>query len=85
MATLTPSIAQDLMWRSMTTGVPTSELDKYGGYEAVHAMYTAGGGQFSHDAIPTERLNELAKTVAQTGSGNLAILEKTNQQLLKRL
>jgi hypothetical protein len=31
MATLTPEIAKDLMIRAMTTGVPTSELDKYGG------------------------------------------------------
>jgi hypothetical protein len=28
MATLTPEIAKDLMIRSMTTGVPTAELDK---------------------------------------------------------
>jgi hypothetical protein len=81
MATLTPDIAQDLIWRSMATGVPTTEFDKYGGYEAVHNMYAAGGGQFSHDAIPTDLRNELAQTVAQTGSGNLSILKETGTPL----
>jgi hypothetical protein len=44
MATLTPEIAKDLMIRSMTTGAPTSEFDKYGGYEAVSSMYVAQRG-----------------------------------------
>jgi hypothetical protein len=81
MATLTPDIAQNLIWRSMATGVPTTEFDKYGGYEAVHNMYAAGGGQFSHDAIPTDLRNELAQTIAKTGSGNLSLLKETGTPL----
>jgi hypothetical protein len=81
MATLTPEIAQDLIWRSMVTGVPTTEFEKYGGYEAVDAMYKAGGGQYSHDAIPVDLRNQLGQQVAQTGVGNLSILEKTGNSL----
>jgi len=43
---LTPDIARTLMQRSMTTGLPYSESDKYGGYKAVKAMYDAGGGSY---------------------------------------
>jgi hypothetical protein len=81
MATLTPEIAQDLIWRSMVTGVPTTEFEKYGGYEAVDAMYKAGGGEYSHDAIPVDLRNQLGQQVAQTGAGNLSILEKTGNAL----
>lgn len=41
---LTPSVAQGLMYRSMTTGVPNAEMEQYGGYGAVKAMFDAGGG-----------------------------------------
>jgi hypothetical protein len=81
MATLTPDIAQNLIWRSMATGVPTTEFDKYGGYEAVHSLYQSTGGQMSLNAIPTDLRNELAQTVAQTGSGNLSILKETGTPL----
>lgn len=37
-ATLTADIANDLIARSSITGVPTSEFNKYGGYDAVYAM-----------------------------------------------
>jgi hypothetical protein len=36
-APITPEIARDLMGRSRTVGVPNSEFDKYGGYQAVKA------------------------------------------------
>jgi hypothetical protein len=81
MATLTPEIAQDLIWRSMVTGVPTTEFEKYGGSEAINAMYKAGGGEYSHDAIPVDLRNQLGQQVAQTGVGNLSILEKTGNAL----
>jgi hypothetical protein len=81
MATLTPDIAQNLIWRSMATGVPTTEFEKYGGYEAVHSLYQSTGGQMSFNAIPTDLRNELAQTVAQTGSGNLSILKETGTPL----
>jgi hypothetical protein len=38
--TVTTGIANDLMYRSMTGGVPTSEFNQYGGYEAVQAKST---------------------------------------------
>ena len=44
--TLTPEIATSLMQRSMTTGTPTSEFDRYGGYKTVRALYDAGGGSY---------------------------------------
>jgi hypothetical protein len=43
-APITPSIAADLIGRSQTGGVLTSEFDKYGGYQAVKNVYDASGG-----------------------------------------
>jgi hypothetical protein len=40
----TPEIAADLIGRSQTGGVLTSEFDKYGGYQAVKDVYNASGG-----------------------------------------
>jgi hypothetical protein len=40
----TPEIAADLIGRSQTVGVPTSEFDRYGGYQAVKDVYNASGG-----------------------------------------
>jgi len=57
--TLTPEVAINLMQRSMTTGAPTSEFDRYGGYDKVKALYDAGGGSY---AKPTQQPN--AYTVA---------------------
>lgn len=50
--TLTPEIARTLMQRSMTTGLPYSESDKYGGYAAVKAMYDKSGGDYSGNNAP---------------------------------
>jgi hypothetical protein len=41
------SVATDLMQRSMTGGVDTSEFDKLGGYERVKAVYDAAGGSYT--------------------------------------
>jgi len=71
---LTPAVAQSLMYRSMTTGVPTFELDKYGGYDAVKAMFDANGGTYSLDAIPAQQRQQLAQVVANTGIGNMQLL-----------
>ena len=38
-APITQEIAADLIGRSQTEGVPTSEFDKYGGYDAVKNVY----------------------------------------------
>ena len=71
---LTPAVAQNLMYRSMTTGVPTNELDQYGGYSAVKAMFDANGGSYSLDAIPAQQRQQLAQVVANTGVGNMQLL-----------
>jgi hypothetical protein len=39
-----PEIAADLITRSQTVGVPTSEFDRYGGYQAVKDVYNASVG-----------------------------------------
>lgn len=80
-ATLTPEIAKDLMWRSMTTGAPTSEFDKYGGYQKVADMYNANGGQYSREVIDPAFLQEAANTIANTGVGDLQVLKETNTPL----
>jgi hypothetical protein len=72
--TLTADIARDLMQRSMTTGVPTSEFDKYGGYNAVKNLYNSSGGTYSLDEIDKGTLKGYATQVANTGVGNLSVL-----------
>lgn len=79
--TLTADIARDLMQRSMTTGVPTSEFDKYGGYDKVAGLYQSGGGQYSLGAIPTSDLERYAQQVASSGVGNMSLLPMTNTKL----
>jgi hypothetical protein len=78
---LTAEIAKDLMYRSMTTGAPTSEFDKYGGYDAVNALYQQGGGKYDYSGISPTQLNQFAQTVANTGVGNLSVLKDTNTPL----
>lgn len=81
MATLTPEIAKDLMWRSMTTGAPTSEFDKYGGYDKVNALYASNGGGYGFDEMTPEFLDAVDDVIANSGVGNLAVLEKTGTPL----
>lgn len=80
-ATLTPEIAQDLMWRSMTTGTPTSEFDKYGGYDKVNAMYAGNGGGYGFDEMTPEFLDSVDNIIADSGVGNLAVLRLTGTPL----
>jgi len=65
----------------MTTGAPTSEFNKYGGYEAVASMYNQSGGTYSRDAISPEFKQQAAQTIAQTGVGNLALLGESQTPL----
>lgn len=81
---LTPEIARDLMYRSMTTGAPTSEFNRYGGYDAVASMYNQNGGQYSLSAIPAEQKTALAQQIANSGVGNLSLLAETNTPLTAR-
>ena len=65
---LTPNIARDLMQRSMTgSGAPTSEFEKYGGYEAVKALYDKSGGDYSGqgNAYPGQEAN---RSIADAGA-----------------
>jgi putative effector of murein hydrolase len=70
---LTPAVAQSLMHRSMTTGVPNTEMDAYGGYDAVKAMYDANGGSYSTQDFSAAEKQTLAQQVASSGVGNLAL------------
>jgi hypothetical protein len=78
---LTTDVARDLMQRSMTTGAPTSEFDKYGGYNAVAAKYAQSGGQLDTSSISAADKAKYANTIANTGVGNLSLLKETNTPL----
>jgi hypothetical protein len=57
---LTPEIARTLMQRSMTkSGAPTSEFNKYGGYDKVQSMYERSGGDYSGqgNSYPQQQFN----------------------------
>lgn len=82
-ATLSPQIAQDLMQRSMTTGVPTSEFDKYGGYDAVASLYNQGNGTYDLTKLDPAFLDRMDDVIANTGVGNLSVLKQTGQPLTK--
>jgi hypothetical protein len=75
-ASLTPAVAQSLMNRSMSsTGVPTAELEKYGGYDAVKTVFDANGGVYSrnaNDATQTQRGQDFP-VVSGTGTATSPI------------
>lgn len=70
-AELTADTAKLLMYRSMTTGVPTWEMDKFGGYDAVKEVFEANGGQYDILTIPDDLRRELAQKVSESGEGNM--------------
>jgi len=77
-ASLTPAKAIELMNRSMTTGVPTSEMNAAGGYDAVKAVYEKNipaDQQYKRAFIPADDLKKYAAQVAVNGYGNTAILD----------
>lgn len=78
---LTADVARDLMQRSMTTGAPTSEFDKYGGYNAVASKYAQSGGQLDTSSISAADKAKYANIIANTGVGNLSLLKETNTPL----
>lgn len=78
---LDQATANELMYRMMTTGVPTAELDQYGGYDAVASLYNAGGGGYSRNEIPQDSYDSYAQQIANTGVGNLSALTDTNTPL----
>jgi hypothetical protein len=79
--TLTAAIARDLMQRSMTTGAPTSEFDRYGGYAAVQKLYEQNGGTYTGNEVSAEDKKRYATQIATTGVGNLSLLGETGTQL----
>ena len=75
---LSPAKAIELMNRSMTTGVPTVEMNAAGGYDAVKAMYeknVPANQQYKRAYIPADDLKKYAAQVAVNGYGNTAILD----------
>jgi len=78
---LTPEIAASLMQRSMVTGVPTTEFDKYGGMAVVQAMYDKNNGSYTTGDFDPKFLKSAAEQVAKTGVGNLSMLAATNTLL----
>jgi hypothetical protein len=75
---LTADTAKLLMYRSMTTGVPNWEMDKFGGYDAVKEMFEANGGQYDILTIPDDLRRELAQKVSETGVGNMLAAQIEN-------
>jgi hypothetical protein len=67
---LTPELARTLMQRSMTpSGVPTSEFQKFGGYDAVKALYDKSGGDYSGKSAPypQQQFNPYSNSVGPVG------------------
>ncbi len=66
---ITPEQARDLIERSMLTGVPTAELNKYGGYDNVYKLAQQAGLK----GLPrTGLIASAAPTIENTGTGNLS-------------
>ncbi|PVE05190.1 hypothetical protein [Limnohabitans sp. Rim28] len=68
---LTADTAKSLIYRAMTTGVPNSEMDKFGGSMEVMKVFEANGGQYDIMTIPDDLRRELAQKVSESGVGNL--------------
>lgn len=68
MATITPAQAQDMIYRSMITGVPTSEFDAAGGYDAVYSLAKSAGGDMG--APSAAAIQQYGPTVTAQGYGN---------------
>jgi len=70
--TLTPEIATYLMQASMTGGAPTSEFNKYGGYDKVSSMYETGNGSYAKPAQQTGGSNYTPFTGNSTAGNSTA-------------
>ncbi len=68
---LTADTAKNLIYRAMTTGVPNSEMDKFGGSLEVMKVFEANGGQYDIMTIPDDLRRELAQKVSDSGVGNM--------------
>lgn len=70
MADLTAQQAQDLIYRSMLTGVPTSEFDAAGGYDKVYSLAKAAGGDMGRPSDAA--IQKYGPTIAAQGYGNMS-------------
>jgi hypothetical protein len=68
---LTADTAKNLIYRAMTTGVPNSDMDKFGGSMEVMKVFEENGGQYDIMTIPEDQRRELAQKVAESGVGNM--------------
>lgn len=79
---VTEGIANNLMYRSMTGGVPTSEFDKYGGYEAVRAKSTLAAtpkaiGEYERAmGLPESEYTKVNKEYAASGKSKDTIVSE---------
>ena len=79
---LTPQQALDMINRSAITGVPTSEFDAAGGYDAVYSLAQQAGwnGAPSQSAIA-----QYGQQVADTGVGNWAYAPAPTTQSVDKM
>jgi hypothetical protein len=75
---LTADTAKNLIYRAMTTGVPNSEMDKFGGSLEVMKVFEASGGQYDIMTIPDDLRRELAQKVSESGVGNMLAAQIEN-------
>lgn len=76
--TLSADTAKNLIYRAMTTGVPNSEMDKFGGSMEVMKVFEANGGQYEILTIPDDLRRELAQKVSESGVGNMLAAQIEN-------
>lgn len=67
-STLTPQQATEMIYRSMLTGVPTSEFDAAGGYDAVYNLAKSSGADMGKPSA--QAVLNYGSQVAAQGYGN---------------
>lgn len=67
---LTPQQATDMIYRSMLTGVPTSEFDAAGGYDAVYNLAKSSGADMGRPSDAA--ILRYGPTIASQGYGNMS-------------
>ena len=84
MATIPTAAALDLMYRSSTTGAPTAEFDRLGGYAAVKAAAEAAGYSATPEFIQSyEVANNLPNSAAAQSQGQQAPTQDELAQMMR--
>lgn len=84
MATIPTAAALDLMYRSSTTGAPTAEFDRLGGYAAVKAAAEAAGYSATPEFIQSyEVANNLPNSAAAQNQGQQAPTQDDLAQMMR--